>query len=100
MIEYAISIMGRFEVNVIIVKLKPIELNKAMAIFALWDKDMFCTTNQLSLAPRTEFLPHYKRMNNAKWETQLTNEYERPVHISIINKATLREMGRRVGIEI
>ena len=100
MIEYAISITGRFEVNVIIVKLKPIELNKAMAIFALWDKDMLCTTKQLSLAPRTEFLPYYKRMNNAKWETLLTNEYERPVHISIINKATLREMGRRVGIEI
>ena len=98
MIEYAMVSTTEKSVQVNIVKLKEIELNRALAIFALWNKDPYITTKTIGCIPRAILLPSYRMSDNATWVERIASLYGRPATISIMNRGTLKEMGRRMSI--
>lgn len=98
MTEYALVSTTEKRVQVTIVKLKEIELNRALAIFALWNKDSSITTKTIGCIPRKNLLPSYRMSDNATWVEQIASLYCRPATISIMNRGTLKEMGRRMNI--
>lgn len=98
MIEYALVSTTEKKAQVSIVKLKEIELNRALAIFALWNNEPYMRIKSVGCIPRKILLPCYHRADNAAWVEQITRMYDRPATISIMNRCTLKEMGRRMNI--